>query len=98
MSRKTEKAENLQNSDQYRFIPAGEAFCRTAHPKTNRQKTISVPAVRLLRFAQNRTCPPGMVKNAKLLKRLFEQASFAVFILPIDGVDCNEILVSKAIF
>ena len=59
---KTEKAENLQNRDRDEPFSKGEALCRTAHPKTHRQKTISMPALRIFRPAQDRPCSTGGVK------------------------------------
>jgi hypothetical protein len=66
---KAEKAENLQSPNPDELAYKGKTFCRATHTKTHRQNPLSVPALRIFRFAQNRSFSAGGVKTAKLLKK-----------------------------
>lgn len=58
----TEKVKKLQNADWDEPFSKEEALCRIAHPKTHRQKSISMPALRIIRPAQGRSCSAGSIK------------------------------------
>lgn len=61
----------MQSPDRNKFDPERKAFCRAAHPKTHRQKALSVPSLRVFRFAQNRSISAIGIKLQSHLKPVY---------------------------